>query len=134
MPPPHLDPARRHDFRLIFDVENGNPNGDPDAGNLPRVDPETMHGIDSDVAIKRKIRNYVDATKGGAAPWRIYVQNRGIALNALHDEAYTAKNLKSTGNKQTRQDVDQAREWMCSQFFDVRTFGAVMTTGVNCGQ
>jgi CRISPR-associated protein Csd2 len=128
------DAKRRHDFKLIFDVKDGNPNGDPDAGNMPRVDPETMQGLVTDVAIKRKVRNFVGATRPDAAPWRIYVQNRGIALNTLHDEAYRARGLKSTGSKQARKDVDVAREWMCQQFFDVRTFGAVMSTGVNCGQ
>ena len=130
----HTDPDRRHDFKLIFDVTDGNPNGDPDAGNLPRVDPETMQGLVTDVAIKRKVRNYVDAVKGGAAPWRIYVQNRGAALNTIHQQAYDAEKIKSTGSKQKRDEVDRARAWMCNQFFDVRTFGAVMTTGVNCGQ
>ncbi|MGH7904015.1 MAG: type I-C CRISPR-associated protein Cas7/Csd2 [Candidatus Dormibacteraceae bacterium] len=131
----HIDPKKRHDFKLIFDVTDGNPNGDPDAGNLPRVDPETMQGLVTDVSIKRKVRNYVDAVKGPAgAPWRIYVQNRGAALNTLHQQAYDAKEIRSTGSKQKRVDVDNARAWMCEQFFDVRTFGAVMTTGVNCGQ
>lgn len=128
------DPARRHDFKLIFDVTDGNPNGDPDAGNLPRVDPETMQGLVTDVAIKRKVRNWVTATRGDMAPWRIYVQNRGIALNDLHQQAYDATGLKTTGTRQRREDVAQARKWMCEQFYDVRTFGAVMTTGVNCGQ
>lgn len=131
----HLDPKKRHDFKLIFDVTDGNPNGDPDAGNLPRVDPETMQGLVTDVSIKRKIRNYVDAVKGAVgAPWRIYVQNRGAALNSLHQQAYDARGIRSTGTRQKRDDVDTARAWMCEQFFDVRTFGAVMTTGVNCGQ
>ncbi|HEX6507200.1 MAG TPA: type I-C CRISPR-associated protein Cas7/Csd2 [Chloroflexota bacterium] len=130
----HADAGRRHDFKLIFDVKDGNPNGDPDAGNMPRVDPETMQGLVTDVAVKRKIRNFVGATRPDAAPWRIYVQNRGIALNDLHQEAYSAKGLKSTGTRQNRTDVDAARQWMCEQFFDVRTFGAVMSTGVNCGQ
>ncbi|HZV49528.1 MAG TPA: type I-C CRISPR-associated protein Cas7/Csd2 [Candidatus Dormibacteraeota bacterium] len=128
------DSERRHDFKLLFDVTDGNPNGDPDAGNLPRVDPETMQGLVTDVAIKRKVRNWVTATRKDEAPWRIYVQNRGIALNTLHQEAYTATGLKSTGSRQSRKDVEQARRWMCEQFFDVRTFGAVMSTGVNCGQ
>jgi CRISPR-associated protein Csd2 len=129
----HLDPARRHDFALVFDVKDGNPNGDPDAGNMPRVDPQTMQGLVTDVAIKRKVRNYVGATRPQTAPWRIYVQSLGIALNTLHQEAYDATGLTSTGAKQRRQDVDQARAWMCEQFFDIRTFGAVMTTGRNCG-
>jgi CRISPR-associated protein Csd2 len=128
------DPERRHDFKLIFDVTDGNPNGDPDAGNLPRVDPETMQGLVTDVAIKRKVRNWVSATRDNVAPWRIYIQNRGAALNTLHQEAYDASGLKSAGAKQKREEVDTARTWMCQQFYDIRTFGAVMTTGVNCGQ
>lgn len=128
------DPNRRHDFLLLFDVTDGNPNGDPDAGNMPRVDPETMHGLVTDVCLKRKIRNYVTLSANGHVGRRIYVQDQGIALNSLHDEAYKANNIKSTGTKQKRSDIDTAREWMCQQFYDVRMFGAVMTTGVNCGQ
>src|SRR5690606_14520229 len=131
---PYLDPNRRHDCVLLFDVTDGNPNGDPDAGNLPRVDPETMQGLVTDVAIKRKVRDYVDVLKGREERYKIYVQGEGIALNAQHQRAYTALNLKSTGSKQKREDVDKAREWMCANFFDIRTFGAVMTTKVNCGQ
>jgi CRISPR-associated protein Csd2 len=130
----HTDAGRRHDFKLVFDVKDGNPNGDPDAGNMPRVDPETMQGLVTDVAIKRKVRNFVAATRPDSAPWRIYVQNRGIALNDLHQEAYDANQIKSTGAKQKRDEVEKARQWMCQQFFDVRSFGAVMSTGVNCGQ
>lgn len=128
------DAGRRHDFKLLFDVTDGNPNGDPDAGNMPRVDPETMHGLVTDVAVKRKVRNWVTATRDGQAPWRIYVQNRGVALNTLHQESYDSLGIKSRGKRQNRQDVEQTRRWMCEQFYDVRTFGAVMTTGVNCGQ
>jgi len=130
----HLDPQRRHDFVLLFDVADGNPNGDPDAGNLPRVDPETMQGLVTDVALKRKVRNWVDATRGEESRFKIYVQSRGQALNALHKRAYEALDLKSTGAKQKREDVDKARAWMCENFYDIRMFGAVMTTGVNCGQ
>lgn len=132
--PIYADPALRHDFVLLFDVVDGNPNGDPDAGNLPRVDPETMQGLVTDVAIKRKVRNYVDLVKEGAPPYEIYIQNKGIALNTLHQRAYDAKGLKTTGSKQSRDDVESARRWMCEQFYDVRMFGAVMTTGVNAGQ
>lgn len=128
------DVARRQDFVLLFDVTDGNPNGDPDAGNLPRVDPETMHGLVTDVCLKRKVRNYVDVARGDQANFKIYVQNKGIALNELHQRAYAALKLTSTGTKQKRGDVDQARQWMCQNFYDIRTFGAVMTTGVNCGQ
>lgn len=130
----HLDPARRHDFVLLFDVTDGNPNGDPDAGNLPRVDPETMEGLVTDVCVKRKVRNFVSLLKQEEAGYRIYVNDGGVALNALHEEAYEAEGLKSTGSKQKREDVASAREYMCRQFFDVRMFGAVMSTEVNCGQ
>lgn len=130
----HLDVNRRHDFILLFDVADGNPNGDPDAGNLPRVDPETMQGLVTDVAIKRKIRDYVDLARGHEERFKIYIQNRGDALNDLHQRAYTALGLRSTGSRQSRDDVSQTRQWMCENFFDIRTFGAVMTTKVNCGQ
>lgn len=128
------DASKRHDAVLYFDVTDGNPNGDPDAGNLPRVDPETMHGLVTDVAIKRKIRNFVDDLRGREERYKIYVQDKGVSLNEMHNRAYTALGLKSTGSKQDRKDVDLARKWMCDNFFDVRTFGAVMTTGVNAGQ
>ena len=127
------DPAKRHDFILLFDVTDGNPNGDPDAGNLPRVDPETMQGLVTDVCLKRKVRNWVDAMRGTESRYKIYVQNT-TALNSLHQRAYDDLNMKSTGTKQKREDVDITRKWMCANFYDVRTFGAVMTTGVNCGQ
>ncbi len=127
------DPARRHDFILLFDVQDGNPNGDPDAGNLPRVDPETMQGLVTDVCLKRKIRDYVALAAGGAPGSAIYVQRRAI-LNKQHQLAYDDLELTSKGQKQPREEVDQVRAWMCRTFFDVRAFGAVMTTGVNCGQ
>ncbi|MBA3877565.1 MAG: type I-C CRISPR-associated protein Cas7/Csd2 [Anaerolinea sp.] len=131
---PHLDVERRHDFVLLFDVSDGNPNGDPDAGNLPRVDPETMQGLVTDVSLKRKVRDWVDAARGDEGAFKIYVQSGGEALNTLHQRAYDDLGLKSTGAKQSRDDVDKAREWMCRNFYDIRMFGAVMTTGVNCGQ
>lgn len=130
----HTSVNRRHDFVLLFDVTDGNPNGDPDAGNLPRVDPETMQGLVTDVAIKRKVRDWVDVARGDEGRYKIYIQSGGPALNAIHKRAYEAKGLKSTGVKQNKDDVDTARAWMCDNFFDIRTFGAVMTTGVNCGQ
>ncbi len=130
---PYLNPTKRHDFVYIFDVTDGNPNGDPDAGNLPRVDPETMQGIVTDVCVKRKIRNYVDAARGTEERYKIYVENRGV-LNAQHERAYKAKGIESKGTKQPQADIDIVRQWMCDNFFDIRTFGAVMTTGVNCGQ
>jgi len=129
----HTDANRRHDFVFLFDVINGNPNGDPDAGNLPRIDPETMRGLVTDVCIKRKIRNFVDMSHGDKDKYKIYVQNRN-ALNSLHERAYADLNMKSSGSKQKKEDIDKAREWMCKNFYDIRTFGAVMTTGVNCGQ
>jgi len=130
----HNDVNRRHDFVLLFDVSDGNPNGDPDAGNLPRVDPETMQGLVTDVAIKRKVRDWVDTARGDQGRFKIYIQSGGPALNALHERAYEDLKLTSTGAKQTRDDVDKARAWMCQNFYDIRVFGAVMTTGVNCGQ
>lgn len=130
----HLDLNRRHDFVLLFDVTDGNPNGDPDAGNLPRLDPETMQGLVTDVALKRKVRDWADLTRGEEGRFKIYVQHRGAALNALHRRAYEELGIKSTGSKQKREEVDRAQEWMCANFYDVRIFGAVMTTGVNCGQ
>ncbi len=116
----------RYDFVYFFDAENSNPNGDPDAGNLPRIDPETGLGIVTDVCSKRKVRNYVLITKEDKPPYRIYVKEKAV-LNKLHEEAY-----KNVGD---RADVENARQWMCKNFYDVRTFGAVMTTGEkNCGQ
>jgi CRISPR-associated protein Csd2 len=129
----HLDPARRHDLVFLFDVADGNPNGDPDAGNLPRVDPETMQGLVTDVALKRKVRDYVDTLRGTQERFKIYVQS-GTALNTQHQRAYDASGLKSKGAKQKASDVETARQWMCRNFYDIRMFGAVMTTGVNCGQ
>ena len=120
---------RRYDFVLLFDVVNGNPNGDPDAGNSPRVDPETGRGLVSDVCLKRKIRNFVALSAGGAEGYDIYVKERGV-LNAEHQKAYDARGLKK-GDKGA---PDAARRWMCERFFDVRTFGAVMSTEVNAGQ
>jgi len=129
MPDAHLDPDKRHDFVYLFDVEDGNPNGDPDAGNLPRVDPETMQGLVTDVAVKRKIRDYVDASVGGESGTKIYMQS-GTALNDRHRRAYEELDL----DPEESDNVDEARDWMCQNFYDVRTFGAVMSTGVNAGQ
>ena len=133
--------SKRHDFVLIFDVTNGNPNGDPDSGNMPRMDPETGHGLVSDVSLKRKIRNYVDLARTGKDGHHIYVQE-GSILNDKHRQAYRAlrpddpKVLtapKLNPDPKTDEDI-RLRNWMCANFFDVRTFGAVMSTGVNCGQ
>lgn len=124
--------SNRYEFVILYDVENGNPNGDPDAGNMPRIDPETGYGIVTDVCLKRKIRNYVELKKGDAPGFRIYIKE-GIPLNQNHIEAYLAVELKP-GEKAKAEKVNQARKWMCVNFFDVRTFGAVMSTGDNCGQ
>lgn len=121
----------RYEFVLLYDVENGNPNGDPDAGNMPRIDPETGHGIVTDVAIKRKIRNYAELVKEDAPGYRIYIKE-GTPLNNKHEEAYT--DLEMDAKNASLDDIAKARQWMCQNFFDVRTFGAVMTTGINCGQ
>lgn len=129
----HLDASRKHDAVLFFDVTDGNPNGDPDAGNLPRVDPETMEGLVTDVAIKRKVRDWVDASRGREERFKIYVQSEQ-ALNTLHQRAYSHLGVKSTGSKQKREEIAPVRSWMCENFFDIRTFGAVMTTNVNAGQ
>ncbi len=154
--------TNRYDFVLLFDVKDGNPNGDPDAGNLPRLDAETGHGLMTDVALKRKVRNFVALTQdqterapeAGEKRSEIYVREKAI-LNLQHQRAYSALKLdapadevtdaaesedKKTkkGNKEKRKgsasDVDLARKWMCQNFFDVRTFGAVMSTGTNAGQ
>ena len=122
----------RYEFVLLYDVENGNPNGDPDAGNMPRIDPETGHGIVTDVAIKRKIRNYVELVKGDTPGYRIYIKE-GTPLNQNNAEAYKAVGLEP-GKKSNLEGVAKARAWLCANFFDVRTFGAVMSTGDNCGQ
>jgi CRISPR-associated protein Csd2 len=153
---------RRYDFVLLFDVVDGNPNGDPDAGNLPRLDAETGHGLVTDVCLKRKVRNYValghdqsqSAPKDGEARFEIYVREKAI-LNVQNQRAYSALGLdaepeaaaseesavdvkakkpKKEKRKGSADDVEQARDWMCQNFYDVRTFGAVMSTGVNCGQ
>jgi CRISPR-associated protein Csd2 len=124
--------SNRYEFVLLYDVENGNPNGDPDAGNMPRIDPETGYGIVTDVCLKRKVRNYAELVKGDSAGYRIYVKE-GTPLNQNHAEAYVAIGLKSKDKAGSTQ-VNEARKWMCANFFDVRTFGAVMSTGDNCGQ
>ncbi len=125
---------KRYEFVLFFDVENGNPNGDPDAGNMPRIDPETSLGIVTDVALKRKIRNYVEVAKGAGeravGGFEIYV-TEGAVLNKQHRRPYEAKGIKSEPKKLTDSRVT---DWMCEHFYDVRTFGAVMTTEVNAGQ
>ena len=161
----------RYDFALIFDVRDGNPNGDPDAGNMPRLDAETGHGLVTDVALKRKVRNFVALVKdqdmrepeAGQKRFEIYVREKAI-LNHQNQRAYAALKLdaieataeataevevpaaaaedadakkkpaKKEKRKGSAEDVSKARDWMCQNFFDVRTFGAVMSTGINCGQ
>ncbi len=120
----------RYEFVYLFDVKNGNPNGDPDSGNMPRIDPETSHGIVTDVCLKRKIRNFVEIQKDGATTYSIYVKEKAV-LFERRQPAYDAVNdLKDKADK-----IVKAREWMCANFFDVRTFGAVMSTKENnCGQ
>ena len=122
----------RYEFVLLYDVENGNPNGDPDAGNMPRIDPETGYGIVTDVCLKRKIRNYIEIVRCNQPGYRIYVKE-GIPLNQNHEEAYLAVN-PNPEEKAKAEQINDARKWMCANFYDVRTFGAVMTTGINCGQ
>ncbi len=157
--PLYCDTTRRHDFAFLFDVTNGNPNGDPDAGNAPRVDPETMRGIVTDVCLKRKVRDWVDMGYSGQERFEIYVQNRGIALNEFNKRAHKAvfETAEENGQQETAvetKDVKQAktakggeqkrdirtdesattrqnarRKWMCDHFYDIRTFGAVLSTG-----
>lgn len=122
----------RYEFLYLFDCENGNPNGDPDMGNSPRIDPEDMHGLVSDVAPKRRVRNFVQAAHENTTPFAIFVEhstnlNRAIALG--HEQANGGIPAKATKSK-----VKSARDWMCGTFYDVRTFGAVMSTGANAGQ
>jgi len=139
-----MEPIKnRYEFVVLFDVENGNPNGDPDAGNMPRIDPETNRGLVTDVCLKRKIRNYVETAKEGEKGYRIYVKE-GASLNSKDKEACDAvgcgtdeKTMKEAKKKDP--DIDaKIRDYMCSEFYDIRTFGAVMTTftkgALNCGQ
>jgi len=125
----------RYEFVYLFDVKNGNPNGDPDNGNMPRLENETQRGLITDVCLKRKIRNYVDATKNGSDGFRIYMRERAV-LNETHGEAYAAEGIKPEPKKLPKDDAKAASltRWMCQKFYDIRTFGAVMTTEVNCGQ
>jgi CRISPR-associated protein Csd2 len=132
----------RYDFVLLFDVTNGNPNGDPDAGNSPRIDPETGYGLVTDVCLKRKIRNYVCLAKtnpsnGEPEPgYDIYVKERAV-LNQQHQRAYNALKLDPNAKLKHGEKNEQqaaARAWMCQTFFDIRMFGGVMSTDINCGQ
>lgn len=122
--------TNRYDFALVFDVRDGNPNGDPDAGNLPRIDSETGHGLVTDVCLKRKIRNYVQIVKDTKAPYDIFIKEKAV-LNKLIDEAHDQEDIKA---KEKGDKTEAARMWMCKKYFDIRTFGAVMSTGQNAGQ
>jgi CRISPR-associated protein Csd2 len=123
----------RYEFVALFDVENGNPNGDPDAGNMPRVDPETAQGIITDVCLKRKIRNFAEIYKEGESGYNILIKN-DKALNTKFSEAYDECNLEKNQKGKNPDDVKKAKEYMCKNYFDVRTFGAVMSTGNDqCG-
>jgi len=127
----------RYEFVYLFDVENGNPNGDPDAGNMPRLDPETSHGLVTDVCLKRKVRNFVQLAHEGKPGFRIYVQEKAV-LNRRHDEAYVnnpeIKRPKPKKLPKKEEEALRITRWMCDNFYDIRAFGAVMTTDVNCGQ
>jgi CRISPR-associated protein Csd2 len=134
----------RLDFVLLFDVKDGNPNGDPDAGNMPRIDAETGHGLMTDVALKRKLRNFVQLVKDARPPYDIYIKEKAV-LEQTHRKAYEAIGASEElagdddpkakkKRKGSADSVERARAWICQNFFDVRTFGAVMGLGVNCGQ
>ncbi len=124
----------RYDFVYLFDVKDGNPNGDPDAGNLPRVDAETGHGLVTDVALKRKVRNFVGLSHNENPPYEIYVKEKAV-LNNQNARAWKYAGLKPDKKlPKKEEDAKKVKGFMCSNFFDVRAFGAVMTTGVNCGQ
>jgi CRISPR-associated protein Csd2 len=145
--PIYTDPTKRHDFIFLFDVTDGNPNGDPDAGNLPRVDPETMHGLVTDVSVKRKIRDYVSILRHNQERFRIFIESKGAALNDKIDASRIANNGSANSEAPTksggkadrdakraekdnkRRQEEERRNWMCEQYYDVRTFGAVMSTG-----
>jgi len=119
----------RYDFVYLFDIKDGNPNGDPDAGNLPRVDPETGHGIVTDVCLKRKVRNYVQFTRNDYG-YDIFIKEKAV-LNTMIDEAHAQDEVKS---KEKGEKTEAARQFMCKKYYDIRTFGAVMSTGKNAGQ
>lgn len=125
----------RYEFVYLFDVTNGNPNGDPDAGNMPRLDPDSSRGLVTDVCLKRKIRNFIELTEGDKPGYDIYVKEKSV-LNLQNRKAYEALEIKQEPKKLPKDKGEAAKvtAWMCKNFFDVRTFGAVMTTEVNCGQ
>jgi CRISPR-associated protein Csd2 len=142
-----MEIQKRYDFVLLFDVKDGNPNGDPDAGNLPRIDAETGHGLITDVCLKRKVRNYISLLKEDQSPYSIFIKEKAILNNSIA-QAYMkldinlnespadptdGKSRKKPGNGQGK-EVDRARQFMCQNFYDIRTFGAVLSTGANAGQ
>lgn len=120
----------RYDFVYLFDVQDGNPNGDPDAGNLPRVDSETGEGLVSDVCLKRKVRNFVQIVKDCEKPYDIFIKEKAILNNQIA-EAHKQEDVKA---KEKGDKTEAARQWMCRNFYDIRTFGAVLSTGENAGQ
>ncbi|MBM4028463.1 MAG: type I-C CRISPR-associated protein Cas7/Csd2 [Planctomycetes bacterium] len=133
--------ANRYEFLFLFDCENGNPNGDPDAGNAPRIDPQDMHGLVSDVAIKRRLRNYVQIAHGNVMPHAIFIEhatNLNLPIAKAHEATGGMPQERGTGDKKgsraSKDKTGAARAWMCQQFYDVRAFGAVMSTGANAGQ
>jgi len=131
----------RYDFIYLFDAQDANPNGDPDAGNLPRVDAESGQGLITDVCLKRKVRNFVEIVKKNEPHFDIYVKEKAVLIRS-HEKAYQAikkdgeepSETKAGKRKGSGEEVDAARQWMCQNFYDVRTFGAVMSLAVNCGQ
>ena len=138
---------KRYDFVILFDVKDGNPNGDPDAGNLPRVDAETGHGLITDVCLKRKVRNYVGLKNDEQAPYSIFIKEKAV-LNSTIDQAYISLDINlneppsdpTDGTKRNKtghgqgKEIDRAKKFLCQNFFDIRTFGAVLSTGANAGQ
>ncbi|MDD4592097.1 MAG: type I-C CRISPR-associated protein Cas7/Csd2 [Parabacteroides sp.] len=138
---------KRYDFVILFDVKDGNPNGDPDAGNLPRIDAETGHGLITDVCLKRKVRNYVGLKMDEQPPYGIFIKEKSILNNTI-EQAYTGLGIDlqapptdpEDGNKRNKsgqgqgKEIDRARQFLCQNFFDIRTFGAVLMTGPNAGQ
>ncbi len=131
----------RYDFVILFDVKDGNPNGDPDAGNLPRIDAETGHGLVTDVSLKRKVRNYVELVKENKEPYAIFIKEKAV-LNRTIDEVYSKIGVQIKPEKEENEKSKQvkpekreeAKKYLCTNYFDIRTFGAVMATGANAGQ
>jgi len=124
----------RYEFLFLFDCENGNPNGDPDAGNAPRIDPEDMYGLVSDVALKRRVRNYVQIAKNNERPNAIFIEHATNLNRPIAESHQQANGVIPEKGKASKDKVRLARDWMCKNFYDVRTFGAVMSTGANAGQ